>query len=131
MTNERIVFYDGVCVLCNRSVRLLIFLNRRADLRFSSLDSVTAKELLPPSLEQASQSVVYFRNGFIFTQSDAAIRALADAAWYLKIVMVLLICPRFMRDGIYAWVARNRYRIFGKYDACEIPSAKHRDRFMS
>jgi predicted DCC family thiol-disulfide oxidoreductase YuxK len=130
MNNDRIVFYDDVCVLCNRSVKLLIFLNWSGNLRFSSLVGDTAKKHLPQSILQSPQSVVYLRNGRLYIQSDAAIRALSDAAWCMQVVKLFLFCPRFIRDGIYDWISRNRYRVFGKYDSCEIPLEKHKSRFL-
>lgn len=127
---ERIIFFDGVCGLCNRFVDRLLRIDRRKQLRFAPLQGYTAMQRLPIGIADAMRSVIYLRDGEILQRSDAALLILIDLGGWRKVYGVFLIVPRFLRDGVYDWVARNRYRWFGKRDACRLPAPEERTRFL-
>jgi predicted DCC family thiol-disulfide oxidoreductase YuxK len=127
---ESIVFFDGVCNFCNSTVNWLIARNIRGNLKFSSLQGETAKQLLPEALVSDLSSIVYFRNGKFFIKSTAALLIFRDMAWYGFLGLPFFIVPSFLRDALYNWIARNRYHWFGKREACRIPTPEERSRFM-
>ncbi|MBK7946249.1 MAG: DUF393 domain-containing protein [Flavobacteriales bacterium] len=130
MSTSRIIFFDGVCGLCNRFVDRLLAADTRGSFRFATLQGTTANQLLPDGMAAALESVVYIRDGVILQRSDAALRALIDLGGWRKGYGLLLIVPRFTRDAVYAWVASNRYKWFGKHDTCRLPTPEERERFL-
>jgi predicted DCC family thiol-disulfide oxidoreductase YuxK len=127
---ERIIFFDGVCGLCNRFVDRLLRIDGGRRLLFAPLLGSTARARLPTGLADAMESVVYLRDGIVLQRSDAALRILMDLGGWRKVHGALFIVPRFIRDAAYDWVARNRYKWFGKHAACRMPSAAERERFL-
>ena len=128
-----IVLFDGVCDLCDASVRFVLHRDPGAYFRFASLQSATGRQLLgehglPP--DQAS-SVVLIEDGRVHLRSDAALRIARRLAGPWAWLWALRFVPRIIRDGVYALIAANRYRWFGKHDLCEIPALEFRDRFLS
>ena len=123
-----VVLYDGECRLCNGTVTWILPRDRAGRLRFASLQSPLVAELagdreLPDSLGLVDADGLHFR-------SEAVLRIARQlgAPWSWAVVGRLL--PRSLRDGLYAWIARNRYRWFGKQEACRLPSPEHRERFL-
>ncbi len=128
-----VVLFDGVCNLCNGSVVFIIKRDAKSKLRFASLQSEYGEEQmkkfnLPPS---ALNSVLLIKGGRLFQKSNAAleIASMLDGIW--PILYVFKIVPRFLRDLIYDWIAHNRYRWFGKKEACMIPTQDMRARFLN
>ena len=132
-----IVLYDGVCGICNRSVQMILRNDRRGRFRFAAIQSETGERLLRehglPTAADADglQTVVLIEDGKAYTRSRAAlgIARRMDAPWPL--LWPLVVVPGALLDVFYALVARNRYRWFGKYDACPIPAPEVRARFLS
>jgi predicted DCC family thiol-disulfide oxidoreductase YuxK len=127
---NNIVFFDGVCNFCNNTVNWLMARNTRRNLLFSSLQGSNAQRVLPQELLVDLSSIVYYRRGRIFTKSTAVLFICNDMAWYGGLALPFFLVPRFVRDGVYNWVARNRYKWFGKSDTCRVPSAAERTRFL-
>ena len=122
---HHVVFIDGICVLCNRLSRILIRLDAKKQFLFSTLDSPYAKKTLPQSKEDSI--MVFSQKGMIYTKSKAIefiIRQLPCVKW---IGILFHIIPNFILDRLYDRIAKNRYRWFGKHDAC--PLLTH-DRFV-
>ena len=131
MNNSRnVLLYDGVCKFCNRLVNALLRINRRGGIYFSPLQGELAKSLLTEEEIERTDTVVYWRKGVCYRRSTAVIYALADAAFWLKWVHVFRLIPKRWRDMLYDAFARNRYRWFGRYDHCKIPSEDERRRFI-
>jgi predicted DCC family thiol-disulfide oxidoreductase YuxK len=127
---DSIVFFDGVCNFCNSTINWLIARNTKGNLKFSSLQGSTAERLLPMEMVKDLSSIVYYRKGRSYTKSTAVLFILNDMAWYGFAALPFLLVPRFLRDGVYNWVARNRYRWFGKRESCRIPTPEERIRFL-
>jgi predicted DCC family thiol-disulfide oxidoreductase YuxK len=132
-----IVLYDGVCGLCNRLVQFLLQRDRRDRLRFASLQSDFAAAVLirhganPHDLDTVYVVVNHEEPGEKLLARSDAILSLGTALggiWSLAIVGKVL--PRPLRDWLYKLVARNRYRVFGKYDSCMMPEGRYRRKFL-
>jgi predicted DCC family thiol-disulfide oxidoreductase YuxK len=137
LTGKTIVLYDGVCGLCNRLVRFLLRFDRHDRLRFGPLQSDFAASLLSKhcinSVDLDSISVI---TGYglpterAFTKSDAVLRASWDLGGVWRVAEIGRLIPRAARDWFYDRVARNRYRVFGKYEACPMPRPQDRGKFL-
>lgn len=133
-----IVLYDGVCGLCNRMVQFLLKHDKHDRLRFASLQSDFAATVLarhgadPKDLDTVQVVEDYNEaNEKLLGRSDAILRAGVELGGVWKVTATLgKIIPRTLRDVIYRLVARNRYRVFGKYETCMLPEPKHRAKFL-
>lgn len=128
-----VILFDGVCNLCNASVQFVIKGDPGAKFRFSSLQSDTAKQMLQQAgLDHTmTDTVVLFYNGKVYTQSDAALHIARRLTGLWPVMHVLIVIPRPIRNAVYNWIARNRYRWFGKKDQCMIPSPELKHRFLN
>lgn len=126
-----IVFFDGVCNLCNAAVRFIVKRDTQGYFRFASLQSEAAKRLLPSSCrERFGDSIVLLEDEECFGASTAALRIARRLRAPWPLVYGAILVPRFLRDPVYRWIARNRYRWFGKKDSCELPTPELRSRFL-
>ena len=132
-----IVLYDGVCGLCNRLVQFLLKRDRRDRFRFASLQSEFANRLLTRhGVDPHDLDTVYVVKNH--EQPDETLLARSDAILYLLAALGGIwslagagrVLPRGFRDAVYKIVARNRYRVFGKYESCMLPEPKHRAKFL-
>jgi predicted DCC family thiol-disulfide oxidoreductase YuxK len=124
--------FDGVCNLCNRSVQFILKRDRRGIFRFASLQSPLGQSLLKRSGLPADQldSFVLVENNKAYTRSSGALRVLRQLGGAWSLLSVFRIVPRQWRDAVYNWIARRRYRWFGKADSCWLPSPKWKSRFL-
>jgi predicted DCC family thiol-disulfide oxidoreductase YuxK len=127
-----VVLFDGVCNLCNGAVRFVVRHDRRGRFRFASLQSEAGQALLRRhGLDPADLfSVVLVDGGRVTTRSDAALDVARGLGGAWRAAGLLRAVPRPVRDRVYDWVARNRYRWFGRRDACMLPSPELRARFL-
>ncbi|HMP98675.1 MAG TPA: thiol-disulfide oxidoreductase DCC family protein [Cyclobacteriaceae bacterium] len=127
-----IVLFDGVCNLCNSSVQFIIKRDQRAYFQFAAIQQVDQK-ILPATFElnrQDPQSLILLEDGKIYERSDAALRIARKLNGLWPILYVLIIIPRFIRNPLYNFVARNRYSWFGRKDQCMLPSPALKARFL-
>ncbi len=131
-TVDKIVLFDGVCNLCNNTVQFLIRRDRKGVLKFASLQSDIGQSILEKHHlnNQNIDSIVFVENNQIYYFSDAPLRIVRylGGAWW--ILGSLRIVPRVVRDGVYKWIARHRYRWFGKQAHCILPRAEWKNRFL-
>ena len=130
---QNIVFFDGVCNLCNSSVDFLIKIDKKKTLKFASLQSDFAKEKLKPfQLKlQTIDSIVFWKNDEIYIESNAVIEVLKTIGGFWKFIAIIFqIFPKFLRNAVYRFVAKKRYSLFGKRNVCRIPNSEERDRFL-
>lgn len=132
-----IIVFDGVCVLCNGWVRFLLRHDRGQRYRFAAMQGDAGRRLLAdngldPDDPVSFLLVEYDRDPSprVSTDTDAMCRVLSGlgGAWRLAAVSALL--PRRVRDPLYRWIARNRYRWFGRHDACMVPDPAQAHRFL-
>jgi predicted DCC family thiol-disulfide oxidoreductase YuxK len=135
--SKPIVLYDGVCGLCNRGVQFLLKRDTHDRLRFASLQSEFAKRLLtrhgadPRDLDTVYAVKDYGKpNETLLARSGGILYTLAQLGGVWKLSGIGKVLPKVFRDAIYKIVARNRYRVFGKYESCMLPEPKHRAKFL-
>lgn len=118
--------------MCNHSVQFVIQRDSKNRFSFASLQSDFGRlQLRQWGLAESEMNSVMLINGQrLFQKSDAALEIARHLSGGWPLLYVFKILPRFLRDGIYHWVARNRYRWFGKRDACMVPRPEWRARFL-
>jgi len=136
--SKPIIFYDGVCGLCNGFNRFVLKRDARDCFRFASLQSAFAHQAL--ARHQVDPTVlstvcVVLNHGLpeeqLLAQSDAVIYVLRSLTRFWRIIGSLLhFVPGQIRNTVYELVARNRYRLFGKHEVCLLPSPTYRHRFI-
>lgn len=148
-----VVLFDGVCNLCNGAVQFVLDHERAPVLRFAALQSESARALLASvgpiaelgdgsgasaSSDESSRSteasglstIVLVEDGRAYVQSTAALRITRHLRAPWRFLYALAIVPSFLRDAIYRWVAKHRYRWFGKTETCRVPTPELRARFL-
>ena len=128
-----IILFDGVCNLCNGAVRFIIKRDRFGKFRFASLQSDAGRALLEQNgvTHRGTDSIVYIpQQGDAFSESSAVLYILKELGRGWQLLFPLIHLPGFLRDGIYRFIARNRYRWFGKKEKCMLPSDTTRSRFI-
>ena len=153
MGSHPVLLFDGVCNLCNGAVRFVLERDPAGKIRFASLQSAAARELLqahagarpngPPrgnTLEHSSEgaddrgpalsSLLLVEGGRIYSRSTAALRLAGHMRAPWPMLRVGLLVPERWRDAMYDAVARNRYRWFGRSDACRLPTPQEASRFL-
>jgi predicted DCC family thiol-disulfide oxidoreductase YuxK len=126
-----IIFFDGVCAMCNSFVDLVLRVDRQGIFKFAPLQGETARRLLPalPG-NPAEWSMVYLDERGIHDQSDASIEVYRRLGGLWTLLGLLRLVPKGFRDGVYRIVATNRYRWFGRRESCRVPQPGERDRFL-
>jgi len=132
MASPAIVLFDGVCNLCHSSVNFVIERDARAYFRFASLQSEVGQTLMKTHglASRELRSVVLIEDGKAYESSTAALRI----AWRLtvgwRLLYLFILIPRPVRDAVYKWVAKHRYRWFGVSNTCLVPTPERRARFL-
>jgi len=131
-TTSPILLFDGVCNLCNASVQWILQHDRAGLFRFAALQSEAGQALLARFGLDAEQfdTVILVDGDRIFIRSDAALEILRRLGALWSWLSVLRWTPRPLRDSVYNWVARNRYRWFGRQEKCLLPRKEWAQRFL-
>lgn len=127
------MLFDAQCVLCSSTVRFVLEHERAPAISFAGTGSAAGRALAAQhgfSLADLNASFVLLDGGEALTRSDAALRLAGELRAPWSWLRVLRVIPRSVRDAIYGWVARHRYRIFGRRDACFLPPPAQRHRFI-
>ena len=127
--NNLIIFYDGLCGLCDRSVQFIIRHDKEKKFRFAALQSDFALQVLGE--KKLADSFILYENDIVSERSTAALKVCKTLGGYLGMLYIFILIPKKLRDEIYSWIARNRYKWFGKFDACKIPTPEQKDLFIS
>lgn len=129
---DNIVFFDGVCNLCNGLVKFIIKRDLKKVILFSPLQSPFGQATLRKMKMDPEEvnTVVYFSGDKLYLKSSAILQILRDMGGALKLLFGLIVVPRFIRDFIYDLVARNRYKVFGKQESCMVPTPEVKERFI-
>ena len=125
-----IVFFDGVCNLCQGSVRYLIKHDKKGVLKFASLQGNYAKDFVNETEIQSMQSIMFFDGKMLYKKSTAVLKLSRLLGGWHQLLLLGYILPRFVRDWLYNTVAKNRYRWFGQKDQCMLPSKGFENRFL-
>lgn len=131
MSYGAIIIFDGECNLCSSSVRFIIERDKNKYFKFISLQNPKAKEILDNKNDFSPDSVILVEDGKTYSRSRAALKISAKLGWPWKAASCLRILPSFLLDPFYKFIAKNRYKYWGRRDQCMIPSADIQDRFIS
>ena len=132
-TNKKIILFDGVCNLCNTTVQRVIKADNEDVFRFAALQSETGEKLIAERGIDTSKvdSIILIEPGIAYyTKSDAALQIGKFLKRYRTLSRFLMLFPRAIRDFTYDFVARNRYKWYGKKDACMIPTPELKAKFL-
>ena len=117
-----ILYYDGHCVLCNKSIRFIINRDRKNQFKIGLLDAFKSEDKL--------DSVVLVHKGIKYNYSNAIIKSLILIGGVYKLAVILYVFPKSFRDFIYKIIAKNRYKWFGKHNTCPTLPEKWKERLI-
>ncbi|MFI5453792.1 thiol-disulfide oxidoreductase DCC family protein [Pedobacter sp. UC225_61] len=127
-----IIFFDGICNLCNGAVQFTIKRDHKNIFHFASLQSEYATEkialfnIAPENLD----SFILLENGKVYQRSTAALRVVRKLNGLWPLLYGFIIIPRFIRDAVYNYIAKNRYKWFGKQESCWMPTLELKEKFL-
>jgi len=124
------IIFDGHCRLCHWSVQFLIRHDHKRLFRFATLDSAFVRGLDAQHLSAQGDSVLLWNKNKLYERSTAIIHMLRLLGGFWRLNAIWLVIPAFIRNWLYDLVASNRYRVFGKFDSCPLPSQEQQDRFL-
>ena len=132
MPHHPVLLFDGVCNLCNASVQWVLLRDPRGIFQFAALQSEAGQALLRRFGLSTSQydTVVLIDGEQLYTRSDAALEIVRRLGGAWQLLYVFKLVPRGIRNAVYNWVARNRYRWFGHREECMLPRPEWRRRFL-
>lgn len=132
-----VIVFDGVCVLCNGWVDFLLRHDRVGRYRFAAMQSDAGRALLAAHGLDPDDPASFLliehdadARPRVSTNTDAIRRVLAGLGGLWRLAHAIALLPRPLRDPVYRWLARNRYRWFGRHEACSVPTPEHRQRFL-
>lgn len=128
----KVIFFDGVCNLCNNSINFIIDRDKNKTFRYAPLQSDYAREILGPEGIDTDklESILLYDGGKIYTKSSAALQIAKHLSGFWSALSVFLILPKFFRDIFYDILARNRYKWFGKKETCRLPTPELKSLFL-
>ncbi len=132
--DKKLILFDGICNLCNRAVTKIIQLDKKNVFLFCSLQSVTGKEILAHIKVDPSKidSIILYKPGIAYhIKSSAALEIMNTLGGFWKFSKIFLILPSPIRNLIYDFIAKNRYRWFGKKEQCMIPTPELKSKFLN
>lgn len=128
---QAIIFFDGVCNLCNASVQRVLKNDTRRYFKLASLQSPFASHFFKEKgFTGKPDSIILYEQGRFYIYSDAVLRIAGKLRMPYPMLKVCFIFPALIRDPVYRFIARNRYRWFGRRESCMIPDPSVRDRFL-
>lgn len=127
-----VVLFDGVCNLCNSSVNWIIDHDKKNEFRFASLQSEYGQRMVQQYNISGNymDTVVLIKNDRAYLRSAAVLQVLRGIGGIYSLAMVFYIFPAFIRDVVYNFIAKNRYRWFGKQESCRIPTPELKAKFI-
>jgi predicted DCC family thiol-disulfide oxidoreductase YuxK len=127
-----ILLFDGVCNLCNNAVDFVIQRDSKDRFKFAALQDPKTKSILKDyqiNLDYID-SIILIRGDQIFHKSKAALETASKLSGLWPLLYVFVIIPAFIRDPVYDWIAKNRYKWFGKKETCRLPTPKEKSKFL-
>ncbi|MEJ8755797.1 DCC1-like thiol-disulfide oxidoreductase family protein [Pontibacter sp. H259] len=133
LQDKAIVFYDGTCGFCQASVQFVLKYNRKQNLYFAPLQSGVLQQVVPDSNvpDPVPDAVLFYEDGNLYFASEAALRISRHLNFPLSILSYFRFIPVSFRDKIYSFIARHRYKIAGRHEACMLPEPQQRARFIN
>ena len=133
MNTQPVILFDGVCNFCNSAVTFTIKRNRKANIFFAAMQSAAGQKILEQHHLPADdmKSFIFIENGIVYKQSTGALKVCRHLRGLWPLCYGFIIIPKFIRDGVYNWIAKNRYKWFGKKESCMIPTPETKARFLN
>lgn len=133
MSQHSILLFDGVCNLCNGAVQFVIDRDKNNQFLFASLQSEEGKKILQEKGLSAGKmySFILVENGKIFDRSTAVLRVAKRLKGLWSLLYAFIIVPKFIRDRVYNFISKNRYRWFGRKDECMVPTPELKAKFLN
>ncbi len=127
-----IVLFDGVCNLCNNAIDFIISRDKKNKFKVGALQEVTSKKILKDYQinEEYLDSLVYIHKNQVYYKSRAALEIARNLSGLWPILYIFIIIPSFLRNPIYDWIARNRYKWFGQKETCRLPTEEEKAKFL-
>ncbi|MBX2907445.1 MAG: DUF393 domain-containing protein [Taibaiella sp.] len=132
MTEHPVLYFDGICNLCNRTVQFVLKRDRHKRFRFATLQSTAGTNVVTLGSQPGTSpgSVILYYGGKYYYKSAAALKTAQLLGGIWSLFYVFMIVPRFIRDAVYDTVARNRYKWFGRRQSCMVPTPDVAERFI-
>lgn len=132
MKQQPVILFDGVCNFCNGAVNFVIKRDKKALIQFAPLQSEKGRMFSKQFgfSEEDMKTFLFIEEGKVYTKSAAALKVCRYLGALWPLCYGFMIVPKFIRDGIYNWIAKNRYKWFGKKETCMIPTPEVRTRFI-
>ncbi|MCX7548075.1 DUF393 domain-containing protein [Xanthomarina sp. F1114] len=131
--NKQLILFDGVCNLCNSSVQFVIKHDKKNVFMFAPLQGETGKEILRHyniDTAKTDSIILYTSNQKLYFKSTAALKIAGKLGFPINILSIFLIVPVFIRNWVYNYIAKNRYKWYGKQNECMIPTQKLKNKFL-
>ncbi len=130
--DSKILLFDGECNLCNSTVQFVIERDKKAKVKFTSLQSDEGKKIMEANKIPIHyiDSIIYFENGKVFYKSTAALKLFRNLDGLWKFTYAFIIVPNFIRNIVYDFIAKNRTKWFGKTETCWVMTEDLKDRFL-
>ena len=131
--NKKLILFDGVCNLCNSSVQYVIKHDTNNQFMFTALQSEAGKQIIDAyhiDTNQVDSILLYTPNKGVVYKSSAALKIATHLGFPQNLMGVFFIVPPFMRNWVYDYVAKNRYKWYGKQEACWIPTPELKSKFL-
>lgn len=128
---KKIIFFDGVCVLCNSLADFVLKWDKKNKFLFAPLQGETAKKYGLSSEEEKMRSLIFADGEKIYMRSAASVRILMGLGGLWKLTGILLLIPSFIRDFFYDIIAKRRYTWFGKRETCRVPQEREKEKFLN
>lgn len=127
-----IILFDGVCNFCNGAINFVLKQDKKKIFRFATLQSEAGQKILQQYHLATNdfESFILIDKDKIYKKSSATLRVLNQLPWHWKELQIFWIVPVFIRNAIYDFIAKNRYKWFGQKDQCMIPTAEMKSRFI-
>ncbi|MDW5288674.1 thiol-disulfide oxidoreductase DCC family protein [Formosa sp. PL04] len=131
--NKKLILFDGVCNLCDNSVQFIIKRDKKNLFRFTTLQGKTAKSIIENFNIDTSKTdsiLLYIPEHKLYTKSTAALKIASHLKFPINLMSAFLVIPKFIRDYVYDYIAKNRYKWFGKKNDCMIPTKALKSKFL-
>lgn len=130
--NTSIILFDGICNFCNSSVNKIIKHDTKNKFKFAPLQSEIGKKLLKEYEIDSTKtdSIILIENNTYFIKSTAILKIAKHLNGLYPLVYGFIVIPKFIRDSVYDFIAKNRYKWFGKQDSCMVPTKEVKSKFI-
>ena len=133
MAQNPVIFFDGVCNLCNASVQFAIKHDKKNVFKFTALQGAYARTILPKYNVDLTKidSIILVENNHLYTKSSAALKIARKLNGFWPLLYGFIIIPKFVRDWFYDIISKNRYKWWGKQQSCWVPTPELKEKFYN